>query len=192
MTSTAELLLPVLGSDSLTDAVLDWRDPDDVPRPAGAEAEWYQARGQRPPRNGPLASVAELALVRGFGGSSVARLDSVLTVRGAAHLDVNAAPATVLAALPGYGPEAVALVLRRRASGRLIASSDELLSLLSPEGRALLLSRYQDYAVLVGYAPSRIVLRVEGGVRGAAPVSTARLTAVPLPNRLAVIRREAE
>jgi general secretion pathway protein K len=188
----AEVLRRLIGSDSLADALLDWRDPDDLPRAAGAEAQWYLAQGRRPPRNGPLAGVGELRLVRGFDRRAIGRLDSLLTVRGAPQVDINAAPVPVLAALPGLGPEAVALVLRRRAAGQPVRSSDELLASLSPDALALLTSRFQDYSTLAGYAPSRVMIRVEGGVRGAAPVSAARLTAVPLPGRLAVIRREAE
>ncbi len=187
-----EMLIAVLGSDSLTDALLDWRDPDDIPRQRGAEAEWYRSHGRRLPRNGPLAAIDELPLVRGFDSARVASLRVLLTVRGAEQIDVNAAPPAVLAALPGYGTEAVSLILARRAAGRPVRSSDELVSLLSASARQTLLSRYRDYRYQAGYTPPRVVLRVEGGVRGTVPVSAARLTVVPLPDRLAVIRREAE
>lgn len=52
---------------SLTDALLDFLDADDVPRPEGAEQEYYDALPQ-PYRihNGPLATVEQLLLVRGF------------------------------------------------------------------------------------------------------------------------------
>ena len=43
-------------------AVLDWRDPDNVPRPHGAEEAWYVGQGRAPPRNGPFADVRELLL----------------------------------------------------------------------------------------------------------------------------------
>jgi DNA uptake protein ComE-like DNA-binding protein len=52
---------------SLTDALLDFIDADDVPRPEGAEQEYYSALPQ-PYRihNGPLSTVEQLLLVRGF------------------------------------------------------------------------------------------------------------------------------
>jgi len=52
---------------SLTDALLDFIDADDVPRPEGAEQEYYDALPQ-PYRiqNGSLATVEQLLLVRGF------------------------------------------------------------------------------------------------------------------------------
>ncbi len=187
-----EMLLALLGSDSLTDALLDWRDSDDAPRQHGAEAEWYRSQGRRGPRNGPLADVGELEFVRGFDRTDVASLRGLVTARGAEQIDVNAAPGAVLGALPGLGAEAVSLILRHREAGRPVRSSDELLSLLSPSARQALLARYQEYSLRAGYRPPRIIVRVEGGIGGTGPVSVARLTVVPVPERLAVIRRETE
>jgi len=187
-----EVLLALLASDSLTDALLDWRDRDDAPRQHGAEAEWYRAQGRRAPRNGPLADVSELEFVRGFDSSAVASLRGLVTARGAEQIDVNIAPGAVLGALPGLGPEAVSVILRHREAGRPVRDSDELLSLLSPSARQTLLSRYQEYSLHAGYRPPRVIVRVEGGVGGTGPVSMARLTVVPVPERLAVIRRETQ
>lgn len=64
--------------DSLIDALLDWRDADDVPRPLGAERAWYSTRGLPTPRNGPLADIRELSRVRGF--DRIPALDSVFEV----------------------------------------------------------------------------------------------------------------
>src|SRR6266700_2623032 len=47
--------------DSLVDALLDWRDPDAIPRPFGDESSGN--------RNAPLADVWELRSVRGFTDS---------------------------------------------------------------------------------------------------------------------------
>jgi type II secretory pathway component PulK len=187
-----EMLLTLLGSDSLTDALLDWRDGDDVPRQRGAEAEWYRSQGRRGPRNGPLADVGELEFVRGFDKAEVAPFRALVTVRGAEQIDINAAPAAVLGALPGLGAEAVSLILRHREAGRPVRTSDQLLSLLSPSARQALLSRYQEYSLRAGYRPLLVTVKVEGRVGGTLPVSTARLTVVPVPDRLAVIRRETE
>jgi hypothetical protein len=61
----AGLGVPPAASDSLADALLDWRDADDTARPAGAESAWYATHGRPPPRTGPLAAVAELAAYAG-------------------------------------------------------------------------------------------------------------------------------
>jgi general secretion pathway protein K len=62
-----------------TDSFLDWRDDDDERRPNGAEGEDYAAAGVRP-RNGPLRSRGELAMIRGIDAALVERLAPVATV----------------------------------------------------------------------------------------------------------------
>jgi len=50
----------------IADAILDWLDADATPRPLGAEGEAYGSlTPPYAPRNGPLASLDELLLVRG-------------------------------------------------------------------------------------------------------------------------------
>jgi type II secretory pathway component PulK len=61
----ALMLLPNMTAD-VADAVVDWIDPDDDPRPNGAENDYYM--GQSPPyrcKNGPLDSLEEMLLIRG-------------------------------------------------------------------------------------------------------------------------------
>jgi DNA uptake protein ComE-like DNA-binding protein len=59
------LALPGM-TPQIADAILDWLDPDDAPRPFGAERESYaQFDPPYEPRNGPIASLDELLLVRG-------------------------------------------------------------------------------------------------------------------------------
>ncbi len=57
-------LLP--NEPEIVDALLDWRDEDDLPRAEGAEADYY-ATLQPPhaPRNGPFETAEELLLVKG-------------------------------------------------------------------------------------------------------------------------------
>jgi len=85
--------------DSLTDALLDWLDPDDEPRPAGAETSYYL--GLSPPypaANAPLDSLDELARVKGFTVDMVGRLRPFVTAHGERKLNVNSAPLEVLLA----------------------------------------------------------------------------------------------
>ncbi|HVX10486.1 MAG TPA: hypothetical protein VHC22_04860 [Pirellulales bacterium] len=49
---------------NIADAILDWLDPDDIPRTNGCEREYYTSLGYAP-KNGPMESVEELLLVRG-------------------------------------------------------------------------------------------------------------------------------
>lgn len=66
--------------EQAVDGFLDWRDEDDSPRLMGAEVDDYEKLGQSP-RNGPLLSVGELALIRGVGPALAAKIapDATLT-----------------------------------------------------------------------------------------------------------------
>ena len=131
-------------------------------------------------------------LVRGFDSALVGRLSRLLTVRGGGRLDLNAVRPELLPLVPGMSAEAADVVLRRRMGGRPLRSTDELLSLLSPSARERLLHEYQEFTAIATYAPSRMVASLEGGVRGATPMSRARLIVIPAAGRLAVVQREAE
>lgn len=66
--------LTALGLDEeQLECLLDWRDDDDVPRPNGAEQEYYSAL--RPvgylTGNGPLATIESLLLVKGFDAAAL-------------------------------------------------------------------------------------------------------------------------
>jgi hypothetical protein len=65
--------------NTIIDSIMDWIDPDDLFRPAGAEEDYYQELS--PPyhcKNGPFDTVGELLLVQGitreilFGGNTSA------------------------------------------------------------------------------------------------------------------------
>src|SRR5437773_12145890 len=94
LTDAVPRLLALLGLDpGLADALADWIDADDVPRPRGAERDWYLAQTPpRVPRNTPFASVGELALVRGIYAAALARLRPHVTV--ACDHAVNPFPVT--------------------------------------------------------------------------------------------------
>jgi general secretion pathway protein K len=187
-----EALRILIGNDSLTDALLDWRDPDSVPRPRGAEAGWYGEQGGRGPRNGPLADIAELLLVRGFDSARVGRLAPFVTTLGTSRIDLNIAPPEVLATIPGVTPATIAAIVARREAHRPIHGTEELMSLLLPPEREALLKNYQEFTARAAYAPSRVVARVEGGIGPSPLVGVEHLTLVPAPGRLAVVRRRVE
>ncbi len=65
--------------DEAVDGLLDWRDEDDEPRLRGAEDDVYSAQGVAP-RNGPLKTVGELALIHGVGPALAARMAPVVTL----------------------------------------------------------------------------------------------------------------
>jgi general secretion pathway protein K len=155
-------------ADSLADALLDWRDADDVPRDAGAERGWYVDRHRVPPRNGPIASVAELRRIRGF--ERLGGIDSLFGVEPG-RIAIDRAPIAVLAALPGVGAEAAARIAERRARGRPVGDLVSLGPLLSAEARALLESHGRELAAVAVQAPDGWVLTTRVAV-GLPPVET--------------------
>jgi general secretion pathway protein K len=108
------LLMNVGGLDAdaatkVVDAILDWRDPDELRRPNGAEAPDYTAAGLKyAPANGPFETTGELARVLGVTPALFAKIGSSITVHSRSP-GVNTATATrdVLLALPNATPEAV-------------------------------------------------------------------------------------
>jgi general secretion pathway protein K len=123
-------LLSVLGAppedaDTYAERIIAWRTKP----PAGAqntalqnrgaqnaEAEAYRADGLLyGPRQAPFQNAAELRLVRGLPSELAdAALPFVTIFNGRAEIDVNEAPAQVIAALPRISPDAVAEILKQR------------------------------------------------------------------------------
>jgi len=106
--------------DELIDCALDWIDPDETPRANGAETDNYYGTLEQPyhAKNGPLDTVGELLLVKGFnrtilyGGTiktgddeeeepiRISGIDDLLTTYGDGKVNVNAASHRVLMTLP--------------------------------------------------------------------------------------------
>lgn len=124
----AELGLQGDEADSLTDAIADWRDADNLVRPSGAEDEYYQSLAvPYRPKNADFESVEELLAVRGmsaellYGNGQRPPLADLVTVHsGNGKINVSAAPRPVLMALPGMTGEAAdAIISLRRAKQSL-------------------------------------------------------------------------
>lgn len=102
---------------ALVDAIVDWRDADELRRPNGAEAADYRAAGAKVvPPNRRFETVAELARVLGMTPGLYARIVGVLTVHSQqAGINVQTATRDVLLVLPNATPEAVDAFLQQRA-----------------------------------------------------------------------------
>jgi len=101
----------------LVDAILDWRDPDTLKRPNGAEEPEYRAAGlDYRPTNAPFEAIEELQLVLGMRPEIYRRIAPMITVYSR-QTGVNPTVATrdVLMAIPGVTPELVDDYVRRRA-----------------------------------------------------------------------------
>lgn len=103
---------------AITQAILDWRDPDSQRRPQGAEDNDYRALGRRTgARDGPFEAVAELAQVKGMTPALLDLVAPDLTVDCLkAGVEVLAASPAVLAAVPDLSPPLIAAYLDRRAA----------------------------------------------------------------------------
>lgn len=91
----------------LLDAILDWRDPDSLKRPQGAEEPDYRAAGLTyKPANAPFQAIEELQLVLGMRPDLYRRLAPSITVFSRQQ-GVNPVIASreVLLAIPGVTPE---------------------------------------------------------------------------------------
>lgn len=95
------LLLGLGAGEAAADAILDYRDEDDMRRPAGAERAEYLAAGRpRGPRNGPFLAVEELASVLGLTQTDVDRLSPLVTIySGLNGIDTSVAPKPLLRAV---------------------------------------------------------------------------------------------
>lgn len=96
-------------SNAMLDAIIDWRDADDLRRTNGAEAAQYQAAGLKYiPTNAAFESVEELQRVLGMTPELFASIADALTV-DSRQGGINAAIAErkVLLALPGADPALV-------------------------------------------------------------------------------------
>jgi general secretion pathway protein K len=101
----------------LLDAILDWRDPDTLKRPNGAEEDDYRAAGlSYRPSNSAFQAIEEIQLVLGMRPDIYRRIAPMITVFSR-QTGVNAMFATreVLLAIPGVTPEIVDEYIQRRA-----------------------------------------------------------------------------
>lgn len=149
----AAIVLRAMGygdaADSIADAIVDWRDADDLVGPNGAEMEWYVSRGLLPPRNAPFVAREEILYVRGTRRDTL--IAGMFDIEPA-RLLVPRSTAAILSTLPGFGPEAVA-----RAT--LFSGDDSPRDLLdfstrlSPLARAELLANFVELEKRVTWSP---------------------------------------
>ncbi len=137
--------LPGEEAESVRDAILDWKDEDDVPRPHGAErAEYGRMDEPITPRNGKIRGIGELMYVKGVTKEFYeAFLSRVFTAHGiSAQLNFLRAPEIVLRSLPGVSAEAVDRIVAGRKGDSPLSAADfaSLVGggLLTPQGLVLL------------------------------------------------------
>lgn len=154
-------------ADRLAQAVMDWRDPDDLRRGRGAEREDYaKQRLSVRPANRAFGRVVELRDVMGMTPALYERVRPFLSLRGTGRINVNAAPRPVLLTLPGMSDGLADLIIVRRNLGRPVRRLDDLLLEL-PEGpRALLQARQVDWQNRAVFETRELMVTSEGHLDG--------------------------
>jgi general secretion pathway protein K len=176
-------------ADSVTSAILDWRDPDDDPRGSGAERPWYAAAGRAPPRNGAIGSPEQLATIRGL--ESRPAIDSLLGVEHD-RIFLARAPLPVLASLPALTPAALAEVERRRVIGDSMVDLTRLAALVDSASREILQANASVLGELTTALPDAWI--VAASASAGHPEVTARIEirVVRSGRRLAIMRRRSD
>jgi type II secretory pathway component PulK len=171
--------------DSLVAALLDWRDADDEVRTLGAERLWYTAHRRMTPRNGPFSDIAELRRVRGF--EAIDGLDTLLGTE-VGRVPLNKAPLSSLAALPGFGDEALSRMREMRLRSEPVSDLLAFAGQLSPEAQQGLLSHYSELVRVTTLEPDAWILRARAS-SGAPPVTVVlELRLVRSGDRVAIAR----
>jgi general secretion pathway protein K len=93
--------------DALADAILDWRDGNNLRSLHGAEDDDYAAAGlDHGAKDGPFNCVEELQQVLGMTPALYKRLEPMITINSRqADVEFQIAPPEVLRAFPGLAPE---------------------------------------------------------------------------------------
>ncbi len=107
-------------ASKIVDAILDWRDPDSLRRPNGAEEPEYRAAGlDYKPANAPFQAIEELQLVLGMRPDIYRRIAPSITVFSRQPgVNPQLASREVLLALPGVTTEMVDEYIARREAAR--------------------------------------------------------------------------
>ena len=153
-------------ADKIAQAILDWRDEDEIPRLNGGEREEYMREGALVlPANRDFVTIDELRHVQGMTPEIYVRAAQHITLIGDGDLNVNAAPEEVLLAIPGINEATVSELLRLRESGTLPRSDDQLAALI-PGAASAIAAEGRGFTRRTTYTTDQVEILVEGWVDG--------------------------
>lgn len=180
-------------ADRLTQAILDWRDEDDLPRIGGAERDDYIRAGAPVlPRNGPFARVDELRHVMGMTPEIYEAAVPYLTLIGSGRVNVNSAPFPVLMAVPGMTPSIAQELKQLHDSGFFPASVDQMLSGLSAGAGVQLAAVQRRFNARTAFRTDEVEIVSVGRVEGSAVESRVRLLVARSDAGAVVVAREVD
>ena len=153
-------------ADKIAQAILDWRDEDEIPRINGGEREEYLREGALVlPANRDFVAIDELRHVQGMTPEIYARAAPFITLIGDGDLNVNAAPKEVLLAIPGINEATVTELLRLRDSGTLPRNDDQLARMV-PGAATAIEAEGRAFTRRTTYTTDQVEILVEGWVDG--------------------------
>jgi len=146
----------------LVDAVADWVDADDVAETNGAETPYYQSlRPAYKAANGPMQTLSDLYLLKGFTDEVVQRLTPYVTVypsTGDGWINLNTADPVVLQALDPRISTAMAQEIIQARPFRTIQDADRV-SGFEPIAKELRLT--SGYQIKTDLFSVRVSVRVQ-------------------------------
>jgi type II secretory pathway component PulK len=158
-------------ADRITQAVLDWRDEDEIPRVGGGERDEYLDAGLPVlPPNRPFASLDELRFVLGMTREAFEAAAPHLTLIGSGRINVNAAPEAVLLAVPGMTPGLAGELIRNRESGYFPRNNDEFMEMVPAAVTGSGRQAERQLQARITFATNEVEILSEGWVEGS-PVS---------------------
>jgi len=162
-------------ADQLAQAILDWRDEDEIPRLNGGEREEYlEEEALVLPPNRDFVDVDELRHVRGMTPELYVMAAPHLTLIGDGEINLNSAPEPVLLAVPGMDSGAVTELLRLRDSGRFPRSDRELRSFL-PGVATIIEALGREFSGMTTYTTNQVEILAQGWVDGGVVQVTSRV-----------------
>jgi general secretion pathway protein K len=162
-------------ADDLAQAILDWRDEDEIPRINGGEREEYLEEGALVlPPNRDFVDVDELRHVRGMTPEIYVLAAPHLTLIGDGRINLNSAPEAVLSSIPGLDRTGVTEILRLRDSGMLPRSDTELRVLLPAGVVQVLEAQGRNFSERRTYTTNQVEILAQGWVEGGVVRVTSR------------------
>ena len=154
-------------ADRLTQAILDWRDQDQIPRINGGETEQYIAAGAAVlPADRLFGNPDELRHVMGMTPEIFAAMRPHVTVVGSGRVNLNAAPEPVLLAIPTFTRPVVAELLRLRNAGQYPRDAGELRAMLGRAYRPPTEEEQRDFTRHVAFSTYEVEVVSNGRVSG--------------------------
>lgn len=159
---------------SLSAAIQDWRDGDDIPLPNGAEIDAYKSAGlSYGPRNAPFQTDTEVQQVMGMSYDIYQRIEPAITIySGSAQPNPAYAPIEALRALPGMTEDLAEQLIAARQ--QIAPGQGATANLTLPDGTPIVVSgggntyTIQSRATLANGASAIIDASVRLGGVGAA------------------------